>query len=156
MKKFIAPLVQRLVISVILTYDLASYKQMADVLLVEQQVCQFHLRRWVGRTLRELKQALPPEWLGVIEETQTLIQELPIEGVRRLLQLWRQIPETRQGRFGTELSPPGPIALHAGPFGAKLGPLPSIRLATGCALDEKPDRTGHKAHENESSNRARL
>jgi transposase-like protein len=104
-KKFLEPLVQRLGVSVIVTDDLFSYKQVADALDLEQQVCQFHLRRWVGRTLHELKDTLPPEWLGVIEETKTLIEELPIQGDRRLVELWRQIPETRQGRKGSELSP---------------------------------------------------
>jgi len=104
-RKFLEPLVQRLGVSVIVTDDLFSYKQVADALDLEQQVCQFHLRRWVGRTLHELKDTLPPEWLGVIEETKTLIEELPIQGDRRLVELWRQIPETRQGRKGSELSP---------------------------------------------------
>ena len=104
-KQFLEPLVQRLGISVIVTDDLFSYKVVADQLGLEQQVCQFHLRRWVGRTLHELKKTVPPEWVGVIEETKTLIKELPIEGDRRLLQLWRQIPATRQGRNGSELSP---------------------------------------------------
>ena len=104
-KKFLEPLVQRLGISVIVTDDLASYKQVAEALQLEQQVCQFHLRRWVGRTLHELKQTIPNEWLWVIEETKSLIKELPLEGDRRLLELWRQIPETRQGRNGSELSP---------------------------------------------------
>lgn len=104
-KQFLEPLMQRLGVSVIVTDDLFSFKVVADQLGLEHQVCQYHLRRWVGRTLHELKHTLPPEWLGVIEETKTLIKELPIEGDRRLLQLWRQIPETRQGRNGSELSP---------------------------------------------------
>ena len=104
-KKFLEPLVQRLGVSVIVTDDLSSYKQVADALDLEQQVCQFHLRRWVGRTLHELKDTLPPEWLGVIEETKTLIAELPIEGDRRLVELWRKIPETRQGRKGSDCPP---------------------------------------------------
>jgi transposase-like protein len=104
-KQFLEPLVQRLGISVIVTDDLFSFKVVADQLGLEHQVCQFHLRRWVGRTLHELKQTIPPEWLWVIEETKILIKELPIQGDRRLLQLWRQIPETRQGRNGSELSP---------------------------------------------------
>jgi transposase-like protein len=104
-KRFLEPLVQRLGISVIVSDDLASYKHVADSLQLEQQVCQFHLRRWVGRTLHELKDTLPPEWLWVIEETKTLLQELPIQGDRRLVELWRQIPETRQGRNGSEFSP---------------------------------------------------
>jgi transposase-like protein len=104
-KRFLEPLVQRLGISVIVTDDLFSFKVAAGQLGLEQQVCQFHLRRWVGRTLHELKKTVPPQWLGVIEETKTLIKELPIQGDRRLLELWRQIPETRQGRNGSELSP---------------------------------------------------
>ena len=104
-KKFLEPLVQRLGISVIVTDDLASYKQVADDLHLEQQVCQFHLRRWVGRALHELKKTIPPEWAWVVDETQTLVHELPIGGDRRILQLWRQIPESRQGRNGSEFSP---------------------------------------------------
>ena len=41
----------------------------------------------------------------MVEETKTLVKELPIQGDRRLLQLWRLIPQTRQGRNGSELSP---------------------------------------------------
>jgi hypothetical protein len=72
-----------------------TYCTVADQLGLEQQICQFHLCRWVGRTFHQLKQTIPPEWLGVIEETRTLIKELPIQGDSRLVQLWRQIPETR-------------------------------------------------------------
>jgi hypothetical protein len=104
-KKFLEPLVQRLGISVIVTDDLASYKQVADALLLEQQVCQFHVRRWVGRTLHELKGSVPPEWGWAVEETKSIIHGLPIQGDRRLLEIWRQIPETRQGRNGSEYSP---------------------------------------------------
>jgi transposase-like protein len=104
-KKFLEPLMQRLGVSVIVTDDLASYKQAADQLGLEHQVCQFHLRRWVGRTLRDLKQTVPAEKLGVIEEIKMIIAELPLHGDRRLLELWRQIPETRQGRNGSEYSP---------------------------------------------------
>lgn len=104
-RKFLEPLVQRLGVSVIVTDDLATYRTVADQLGLEQQVCQFHLRRWVGRTLRALKQTIPAEWVWVIEETKILIEELPIQGDRRLLELWRQIPETRQGRNGSDYSP---------------------------------------------------
>jgi hypothetical protein len=103
-KKFLEPLVQRLGISVIVTDDLASYKQVADALDLEQQVCQFHLRRWVGRALHELKATLPPEWLPVVEETKTIVAELPLHGDRRLLELSRKTG-TRQGRNGSEFTP---------------------------------------------------
>ena len=82
---------------------------MADALLLEQQVCQFHVRRWVGRTLHELKGSVPPEWGWAVEETKSIIHGLPIQGDRRLLEIWRQIPETRQGRNGSEYSPLDPL-----------------------------------------------
>jgi len=43
-KKFLEPLVQRLGVSVIVTDDLASYKQVAETLHLEQQICQSHVR----------------------------------------------------------------------------------------------------------------
>jgi transposase-like protein len=104
-RQFLEPLVQRLGISVIVSDDLQSYKQVAEQLNLEHQVCQFHLRRWVGKALHELKESVPAEWLWVVEEIKTLVSELPLQGDRKLLHLWRQIPETRQGRNGSELSP---------------------------------------------------
>jgi hypothetical protein len=68
---------------------------------LEQQICQFHLRRWVGRSLHELKQTVPEEWVWVVEETKVLIKGLLLQGDRRLLELWRSLPESRQGRNGT-------------------------------------------------------
>ena len=104
-KGFLQPLMQRLGVSVIVTDDLMSDRVAADQLGLEHQVCQFHLRRWVGRTLHELKETVPAEWVGVVEEAKAIVKELPIQGDRRLLALWRQIPETRQGRNGSEFSP---------------------------------------------------
>jgi transposase-like protein len=104
-RKFLEPLMQRLGVSVIVTDDLASYKQVADTLHLEQQICQFHVRRWVGRTLHELKESLPAEWLGMVEAVRQVIQELPIEGDKRLLALWRQLPPTHMGRLGSEYTP---------------------------------------------------
>lgn len=104
-KRFLEPLVQRLGVSVIVTDDLKTYRRVADQLDLEQQVCQFHLRRWVGRVLHELRGTVPPEWVKVVEETKAIVTELPLKGDRRLLELWRQIPENRQGRIGSEFSP---------------------------------------------------
>ncbi len=97
-RRFLEPLVQRLGVSVIVTDDLDSYKIVAGQLGLEQQICQFHVRRWVGRTLQVLEHQLPDEWQGVVTEVRQLIGELPAQGDTRLLDLWRQIPETRQGR----------------------------------------------------------
>jgi transposase-like protein len=50
-RRFLQPLVQRLGVSVIVTDDLFSFRQVAEKLGLEHQVCQFHVRRWVGRML---------------------------------------------------------------------------------------------------------
>jgi transposase-like protein len=104
LRHFLEPLVQRLGVSVIVSDDLFSYRHVVQQLGVEHQVCQFHVRRWVGRVLRELSGTVPKEWLWVIEEIKALLAELPPEGSRRLFELWKQIPERRSGQ-GQPLSP---------------------------------------------------
>ncbi len=64
-RRFLEPLVQRLGVSLIVTHDLESYKVVAEQLGLEQQICQFHLRRWIGRTLRELEGTVPEDWTGI-------------------------------------------------------------------------------------------
>ncbi len=39
------------------------YANLAEELQLGHQVCQFHVRRWVGRSFWELKNSLPEEWL---------------------------------------------------------------------------------------------
>jgi transposase-like protein len=104
-KRFLEPLVQHLGVSVVVTDDLMTYRTVTGQLDLEHQVCQFHLRRWVGRTLRELRQTVPEVWQEVVDEIQEIIDELPIDGERRLFQLWKQIPENRQGRKDEPYSP---------------------------------------------------
>lgn len=99
-KRWLEPLVKRLGVSVIVTDDLASFRVVAEKLEVEHQVCQFHVRRWVGRTLYELRETVPKEWLWVLDEVSGLLEELPPEGSRRLFELWKQIPERRVGQSG--------------------------------------------------------
>ncbi len=103
-RRFLQPLVQRLGVSVIVTDDLNSFRLVADKLGLEHQVCQFHVRRWVGGMLRDLGGKVPKEWLWVLEEIKRLLAELPPEGSRRLFELWKQIPERRTGQVG-ERSP---------------------------------------------------
>lgn len=100
LRGFLEPLVQRLGVSVIVSDDLHSYRKVVEKLGVEQQVCQFHVRRWVGLALRELLQSLPQEWRWVLEEIKKLLTELPVEGSRRLFALWKQIPEKVTGQSG--------------------------------------------------------
>jgi len=52
--RWLEPLVQRHGITVMVTDDLASYKIVAEKLQLTHQVCQFHVRRWVGKTLKQL------------------------------------------------------------------------------------------------------
>jgi transposase-like protein len=101
--KWLEPLVQRLGVSVIVTDDLLSYHVVARHLDLEHQVCQFHVRRWVGRALHQLQESLPEEWLWVIQEVKQLIAELPTEGGRRLFELWKQVAVKRT-------SPGGPLS----------------------------------------------
>lgn len=57
-------------IGAIVTDDLASYKEIADQLGLGHQVCQFHVRRWVGQALRKLEEELPQEWVPVLSTIQ--------------------------------------------------------------------------------------
>lgn len=99
-RRWLEPLVKRLGVSVIVTDDLNAYRIVAEKLGLEHQVCQFHVRRWVGRTLRELRDIVPEDQLWVLEEIKSLLTELPPEGSRRLYELWKQIPERRVGQSG--------------------------------------------------------
>ena len=102
--RWLRPLVKRLGVSVLVTDDLSSYREMAEELGLSHQVCQFHVRRWVGRTLHELQERLPEAWQWVLGEVKQILSELPPEGSRRLFELWKQVPERRAGR-DQELSP---------------------------------------------------
>jgi transposase len=59
-RRWLEPLVKCLGVSVIVTDDLVHYKTVAQKLDLEHQICQFHVRRWVVRTLKELQTSLPP------------------------------------------------------------------------------------------------
>lgn len=91
-RRWLEPLVQRHGITVIVTDDLSSYKIVAEQLQLGHQVCQFHVRRWVGKALRDLQETVPKEWLWVLEEIQNLIDLLPPDGSKTLFALWKQLP----------------------------------------------------------------
>lgn len=94
-RRWLEPLVQQHGITVIVTDDLASYKVVAEKLQLGHQVCQFHVRRWVGKALQHLQETLPKEWLWVLEEIHQLIEVLPPDGSRSLYALWKQLPGRR-------------------------------------------------------------
>jgi transposase-like protein len=103
-QRFLEPLIQRLGVSVIVTDDLMVYKTVAKRLNLEHQICQFHVRRWVGKALKELQNTLPQEWVWVLEEIKALISELPPEGAKRLYALWKQVAVWR-GKGIHQLTP---------------------------------------------------
>jgi transposase-like protein len=91
-RRWLAPLVQQHGITVIVTDDLSSYKIVAEQLQLGHQICQFHVRRWVGKVLRELQETVPKEWLWVLEEIHALLDLLPPDGSKSLYALWKQLP----------------------------------------------------------------
>lgn len=103
-QRWLGPIIQRLGVSVIVTDDWAPYRSVAKQLDLEHQICQFHVRRWVGRALKELQNSLPQEWLWVLEEIQKLLAELPPEGAKRLYALWKQVA-VRRGKSTNHLTP---------------------------------------------------
>ncbi len=96
-KRWLEPIVKRMGVSVIVTDDLAAYRQVADDLNLAHQVCQFHVRRWVGKYLYKLRKQLPEKWLWVIEEIRQIIDDLPDDGDRLLYELWKKIPGRTTG-----------------------------------------------------------
>jgi transposase-like protein len=100
-QRWLKPLVQRHGISVIVTDDLFSYRAVAETLQLDHQVCQFHARRWVGRTLKEIQEKIPKEWVWVVDEIRQLLEDLHPEGSQRLHALWKQLPGRNSGRSQT-------------------------------------------------------
>ena len=103
-KRWLEPLVKQLGVSVIVTDDLFAYHVVAEKLALEHQVCQFHVRRWVGKTLHALRETLPEEWSTVIDEVKQILKDLAPEGSRRLLELYRQLP-AKQTQTDQPLTP---------------------------------------------------
>jgi transposase-like protein len=103
-KRWLQPLVQRHGITVIVTDDLSSYKIVAEKLQLGHQICQFHVRRWVRKTLRQLQETIPKEWLWIVEEIQHLLDLLPPDGSKALYSLWKQVPGRRSKRNQARLA----------------------------------------------------
>jgi len=97
-RRWLTPLVQRHGITVIVTDDLSSYKIVAEKLQLAHQVCQFHVRRWVGKTLKSLQETIPKEWLWVLDEIHQLLDILPPDGSQSLYALWKRLPGRRSKR----------------------------------------------------------
>ena len=79
-------------IGALVTDDLALYRGLSERLDLGHQVCQFHVRRWVGKACWELAKELPEQWLWMLAEIKTIIADLPVNGGRQLLELYKQVP----------------------------------------------------------------
>jgi transposase-like protein len=79
-------------IGAIVTDDLAMYRTITNKLELGHQVCQFHVRRWVGKACWELGEKLPVDWLWVIDRIKVIMEDLPPNGGRQLLDLYKQLP----------------------------------------------------------------
>ncbi len=88
---------QRHGISAIVTDDLSAYKEIADELGLGHQVCQFHVRRWVGKALKKLEAEIPDEWQYTIPIIRELIDLLPGNGGQLLYKLWKEMPGRSTG-----------------------------------------------------------
>lgn len=93
LRQWLAPLVEKLGVEVIVSDDLASYGPAVKGVQTEHGACLFHTKRWVGRTLSELAEELDEDWLPTLEDVQTLMDELPSDGGYRLFEAWQQIHE---------------------------------------------------------------
>jgi transposase-like protein len=100
LERFLADLKQRLGVSLIVTDDLSAYRVAAERLQIGHQICQFHVRRWVGKALREFRETISEEWQFVLDEVQQLIEDLPPEGDKRLYCLWKRITVRRSHASG--------------------------------------------------------
>jgi len=96
-RRWLEGLVKNLGVSVIVTDDLATYRVVADKLNLGHQVCQFHVRRWVGKALKDLRQTVPKDWQWILDEIEQLIESLPPQGDKRLYALWKQLSIRRSG-----------------------------------------------------------
>jgi len=92
LRAWLKVLKQKHKIGAIVTDDLSNYKEIADELELGHQICQFHVRGWVGKALKQLAEELPPEWLHVISKVQELINDLPVNGGKVLYELWKEMP----------------------------------------------------------------
>jgi len=100
-KRWLQPLVQELGVQVMVTDDLNLYEGVAKELGIERQVCVFHMLRWVGKAVRELEKSIREWWpqhLWVLGEVKRLVEELPEEGDRLLMQLWQRVNRECGGR----------------------------------------------------------
>jgi transposase-like protein len=104
LREWLFELKQKHGITAIVTDDLSTYRPMTEDLGLDHQICQFHVRRWVGRARHQLAQKLPEEWLWVLEEIKHIMEDMPPDSAKRLLQLYQKLPgNLKQGQVWSPL-----------------------------------------------------
>lgn len=96
--EWLAPLKEEWGIEVIVSDDLKAYRQVAEQLDVQHQICHFHLQRWVGRTLKDLAGSLGAEWQSVVEQIRQVVKTLPTTGRATLFDLYTRLPAESRAR----------------------------------------------------------
>ena len=66
----------------------------------------------MGRALRELESKLSEEWLWMLERIKTIMEELPTDGGKKLLDIYKQLPGNLKRGQATYLNHFSP---HLGP-----------------------------------------
>ena len=77
--------VERLGVEAVVTDDLSTYKPVVDRLGLEHQICVTHVRKNVTRRLRKVK-----GWQGWKSRLRMLLDELPADGGKRLMDMERE------------------------------------------------------------------
>jgi len=105
MVNWLAPLVERYGVEVIVTDDLAIYDEVAKVLEVDHQRCLFHMKRRLGRRLRDFRDSLAEAWQADIDRVADIVDQLPREGGYLLNDIYNRIdaPPPKEGQEATPL-----------------------------------------------------
>lgn len=104
LRRWLSDLQQKHGITAIVTDDLSTYRPITEDLGLGHQVCQFHVRRWVGKARHDLSTKLPEEWLWILDELKHIMEDMPPDSARRLLQLYQQLPGNwKQGQVWSPL-----------------------------------------------------
>lgn len=93
--KWLQPLVKVWGVEVLVSDDLKEFAVAAERLQLSQQVCHFHLLRWLWRALAKLRQQLDEEQYGLLDEVWHLAKERPAGARTRLFALWQGIEVRR-------------------------------------------------------------
>ena len=90
-QSWLSELFNELGVEVLVTDDMRTYPPIVETAQVEHQICKFHMRRWVGKGLRDAERKLGPEWHDLIDEIHQITDNLPRDGDRRLYEIWEAI-----------------------------------------------------------------